>query len=338
MRFLRTPRLARALCISLVGLQLNSLVYPAYADSVSDSQSSGRELTKQALEAFPVTQPMVSLEQLYPGLNSGDTNNLQTVFGKDNQTRDVGTQANTRLKSETSMEGEAYRTLQDSSNRISPNLSQDPMFNQADQVRQSGYMVDFKETFADCKRKEEFEQVKKKAHVAQYKTCERVTDMGGSYTFKHDYRIGIVEYVSGQPNYQSCGKGCLLVWVGTVGDNYWGGNCKIYEEFTSFKILNADAVISAVIEYAKFDDYFEIHIDDKLAWSHTPGVFPPQTAGACERGTSWQTNPGKNVTAPFKEQDNIITFKTRTSVTGGGEGYARIKITYDPAKAVTDNG
>ena len=338
MRFLRTPRLARALCISLVGLQLNSLVYPAYADSVSDSQSSGRELTKQALEAFPVTQPMVSLEQLYPGLNSGDTNNLQTVFGKDNQTRDVGTQANTRLKSETSMEGEAYRTLQDSSNRISPNLSQDPMFNQADQVRQSGYMVDFKETFADCKRKEEFEQVKKKAHVAQYKTCERVTDMGGSYTFKHDYRIGIVEYVSGQPNYQSCGKGCLLVWVGTVGDNYWDGNCKIYEEFTSFKILNADAVISAVIEYAKFDDYFEIHIDDKLAWSHTPGVFPPQTAGACERGTSWQTNPGKNVTAPFKEQDNIITFKTRTSVTGGGEGYARIKITYDPAKAVTDNG
>lgn len=338
MRFLRTPSLARAICTALVGLQINTLAYPAYADSVGSSQAAGRSLTQQSLQAFPVTQPMTSLEQLYPDMNSGDTNELQSVFGKDTKIIDVGTKANTRLQTENSMDGEAYRVLTDSSARISPDLSKDPMFNQADQVRSNDYMADFKETFADCSRTEVFEQKKKKAHVAKYKTCERLTDLTGSYTFKHDYAIGIVEYVDGQPNFQSCGTGCLYVWVGTVGDNYWGGHCKIYEEYTRFKIINPQAVIKAEIEYAKFDDYFEIHMDNQLAWSHTPGVFPPETAGSCERSTSWQVNPAKDVTSAFKETGKVVTFKTRTSVSGGGEGYARIKITYDPAKAVTDNG
>ena len=91
MRFLRTPSLARAICTALVGLQINTLAYPAYADSVASSQAAGRSLTQQSLQAFPVTQPMTSLEQLYPDMNSGDTNELQSVFGKDTKIIDVGT-------------------------------------------------------------------------------------------------------------------------------------------------------------------------------------------------------------------------------------------------------
>ncbi|SIQ99973.1 conjugal transfer mating pair stabilization protein TraN [Aquipseudomonas alcaligenes] len=335
---LRSRTFARLICYALVGLQVNTLAYPAYADSVVASQAAGRELTSQTLQAFPVTQPMTSLEQLYPDMTSGNTTDLQSVFGDDNKTIDTGIKANTKLKTEESMGGEAYRLLTDSSKRISPDLSKDPMFNQADQVRTGDFMTTFKENFADCKRTDAFENIKKKAHVAQYRTCERLTDMTGSYTFKHDYKIGIVEYVAGQPNYQSCGPGCLYVWVGTVGDNYWGGHCSVYEEYTSFKIINPEAVKSAVIEYAKFDDYFQIILDNKMVWTHTPGVFPPETGGACERSTSWQVNPATDVTSAFRSEGKVVTFKTRTSVSGGGEGYARIRITYDPAKAVKDNG
>ena len=338
MRLFRTPAIAKTICLSLVGLQLNAFLYPAYADSVASSQASGRALTQQSLSAFPVTQPMTSLQQLYPDMNSANTTELQDVYGDDNNTQSAGVQANTRLKTEASSEGEAYRLLTDSSKRISPDLSKDPMFNQADGVRGNDYMAAFKESFADCKRTEVFENQKKKAHIAKYVTCERLTDMTGNYTFNHDYQIGIVEYVGGQPNFQSCGSGCLYVWVGTVGDNYWKGNCSVREEYTQFKILNSDAIISATLESAVFDDYFQVHFNGQEIWSHTPGVFPPETEGACERNTSWNVSPNVDVTAAFKAEGSTATFKTRTSVSGGGEGYARIRITFDPAKAVKDNG
>jgi conjugal transfer mating pair stabilization protein TraN len=126
--------------------------------------------------------------------------------------------------------------------------------------------------------------------------------------------------------------------VGTVGNDYWGGNCAIYEEYTRFRVINKDAILSAVVEQATFDDYFQIYFNDSLLWTHTPGVFPPETAGGCERSTSWKVNPNKDVTNELKQDADVITFKTRTSVTGRGEGYARIRINYDPAKAIIDNG
>ncbi len=328
----------RALIAVLLAAQLNSTTFYAWADAVSAGSSAAQALGGSIVSPFSSGKAAVTYEDIFPDYSNPRTGELQDAFGSDTQTIELGVNANKRLKEEDSEEGSAYRVLTESRNRETPDMSKDPMFRIADEVRTGGFMQGFKENFADCKKTEVFDKVNKPAHVAKLRTCERVVDLGGNQEFVHDYKVGIVEYVSGQPNYQSCGVGCLQVWVGTVGDNYWGGHCRIYEEYTRFRVINPDAIISATIERATFDDYFQVYFNNTLIWTHTPGVFPPETSGACERSTSWNVNPNTDVTSQFKNAKDVITFKTRTSVSGGGEGYARIRINYDPAKAFKDNG
>lgn len=328
--------LGRLVNLTVIGLYLNGMTFTAWADGVIAGSEAGQSVGQQVIQVFDGGSAATTLQDIFP--DAGSTTSLEEVFGDDVKTIDTGLQANTRLRSEASSEGEAYRTLIDSNNRLSVDLSKDPMLNQADQVRSADFMAGFKQSFADCSSTDVFETITKSAHVPNYKTCERVVDQGGTVEFYHDYKLGVVEYVSGQPNFQSCGSGCLYIWVGTVGDNYWSGHCKIYEEFTRFRVLNKDAIISATIDRAVFDDYFQVLFNDDLLWTHTPGVFPPETAGACERSTSWKVSPNTDITSAFNTSDDVITFKTRTSVTGGGEGYARIKILFDPKKAIVDNG
>lgn len=338
---MRAPlrHLLRRVAVTVVtGLYLNSMTFTAWADAVSAGASAGQQVGVQSIQSVTASNPNLTLKDIFPDVSGSQTTTLEGVYGDDTGTLNLGNNANTRLATENSSDGDAYRVLLGSSKRVSQDLSNDPLFKQADQVRTTTFMDGFNQNFADCKRTDVFEQVQGTAHVANYKTCERVADQGGTKEFIHDYKVGVVEYVSGQPNYQSCGVGCIYIWVGTVGDNYWGGHCAVYEEYTRFRVINRDAIISAVIERATFDDYFEIYFNDSMLWTHSPGVFPPETAGGCERATSWNVNPNKDVTTEFKADGDVLTFKTRTSVTGGGEGYARIKITFDPAKAIKDNG
>ncbi|MFS4426798.1 conjugal transfer mating pair stabilization protein TraN [Stutzerimonas stutzeri] len=322
----------------IIMVQLNTVAFKAWADSIAASATLGNQTAQMGIQMFDPSAAQKTLQDLFPDLQGGGTASLEEVYGDDSATLDAGIQANTRLRSESSMDGEAYRILVDSGKRPAVDLSNDPMFNQTDEIRSNDFMQGFKENFADCSRKDVFEERQATSHIADYRTCERVANEGGNVTFKHDYKLGVVEYVSGQPNYQSCGRGCLYVWVGTVGNDYWGGKCAIYEEYTRFRVINKDAILSAVVEQATFDDYFQIYFNDSLLWTHTPGVFPPETAGGCERSTSWRVSPNKDVTNELKQDSDVITFKTRTSVTGRGEGYARIRINYDPAKAIIDNG
>ena len=64
-------------------------------------------------------------------------------------------------------------------------------------------------------------------------------------------------------------------------------------------------------------------------WSGPDGNFPPETGGECELSTSWDTNPGVDLTPQFRVGGEM-RFRIRVSVSGGGEGYARIRILYDP--------
>lgn len=213
--------LRRLVNLTVIGLYLNSMTFTAWADAVTAGSSAGQSVGQQVLQAFDGGDASITLKDLFP--DAGDTTSLKEVYGNDVKTIDLGLQANSRLRSESSSEGDAYRTLIDSGNRVSVDLSRDPMLSQADKVRSPDFMDGFKQNFSDCKKTDVFENVTKNAHVASYKTCERVIDQGGSVDFTHDYKLGVVEYVSGQPNFQSCGRGCLYIWVGTVGNNYWNG-------------------------------------------------------------------------------------------------------------------
>lgn len=330
--------LRRAGLSALIGLTVNGAAFNSWADAVSNSASAAQEIGKSQISAFSASDSIKAIKQVFPDYGATNTSSLQAVFGSDQKTIAVGTDANSRLTTEVSTDGEAYRTLIKSNERVSVDLRQDPMFGVSDQVRSNDFMDGFKKNFSDCTKKDVFQDVKRDAHIAKYKTCERVNDLSGSFELRHDYSAGVIEYVSGQPNMQSCGDGCLYIWVGTVGDNYWSGQCSVYEEYTRFRVLARGAIISATIDQATFDDYMQIYLGDKMVWTHTPGIFPPETPGDCERGTSWNVTPNADVTYAFGNDSDVITFKTRTSVTNYGEGYARIKILYDPSKAYIDNG
>lgn len=140
----------------------------------------------------------------------------------------------------------------------------------------------------------------------------------------------IIEHVSGPSSLQSCGEGCFDLWIGQIGDNYWAGTCKVYEQAITVRVSDPKAITSAVLNYTKWDDYMQVWLNTDKVWAGPNNNFPPETAGACELSTSWQVDPNVNVTTSFTEldPDEEIAFKIRVSVTGRGEGYAKIRIRY----------
>lgn len=337
--------LRRLVNVTLIGLYLNSMTFSAWADAVKSGSEAGQSVGREVLQVFDGGDASITLKDLFP--DTGSVSSLENVYGSDVKTLDLGLKANTRLKGESSTEGEAYRTLIDSGNRLSVDLSKDPMLNHADQVRSPDFMDGFKQNFADCTSTEVFENVTKNAHVANYKTCERVIDQGGNIEFQHDYKAGIVEYVSGQPNFQSCGVGCLYMWLGDVAQDNLKGWCTVYEKYVRYRVINKDAVINASIDYIRWDDYAEIYLNDKRVWLNPVGFFPESPADipkgySCEYvgmiGGGTIEGGGVDITEQFKSDEDVHTLKMRVSVGNGGEIYARIKILYDPAKAFIDNG
>ncbi len=159
----------------------------------------------------------------------------------------------------------------------------------------------------------------------------------GECDITHDYDVDFIEALDGAGLLESCGEGCADLWVGQIGDNYWGGDCQIFEQDARIDVLSAAGIRSATLERALWDDYMQIYLNGAMVWAGPNGNFPPETGGECELGTSWDTNPGTDLTANFAIEGEIH-FRIRVSVTGGGEGYARIRILYDPGALVTDRG
>lgn len=347
MRFferLRSKPFKLATAALILPVYLNLSLYPAYAEVAA--AKSAKDLAG-SLPSISVTgsggvswgnnQP-IDMNSVYPQSHTASSSlpELKNVYGNEIGTKDLGNSANVTLATEDSLTGDAYRTLQDSAKRTSVDLSNDPIFNTQLDVYKN--LNQYQDILGDCSKSISTVTTNKVNHIPDYKQCTRVLDVSGTSQLTHTYAAGVISYVDGQPNYQSCGEGCLYVWVGTVGDNYWSGNCTIYEEETTFNVVNKDAIISATIERAVFDDYFQIRFNEELIWTHTPGVFPPETSGSCERGTSWDVKPNVDITNVLKQSNSgLINFKTRTSVSGEGEGYARVKIIFDPSKIVRED-
>lgn len=229
----------------------------------------------------------------------------------------------------------------------------DPMF------KKSGEIFDnidaISKEFADCKSVDKFFKTEKTVHVPELEQCTQVIDKSGSCELKHDYLLGAIqEYDStwGNTNMKADGVNQQIMWIGQVGDNYWSGNCTLFEHYARTQFTNPEAVTKAVIEYAKWDDYMQIWVglgdDLKKVWQGPNATdFPyrdPSTgkvvgSGACELKTSWSRNLSVDVTDIIRKAKpkDILTFKIRASVTGSGEAYARMRFWIKPDKMVTND-
>lgn len=227
----------------------------------------------------------------------------------------------------------------DAANRSRPDFSNDPVLNLSKKTYEDMDLI--AGGFGDCSAETTINQNTINAHIPEYERCQRVVDQSADCEVVHDYDASVVKHYDGPYNLKSCGDGCTELWIGKVGDDYWAGNCKIYEEYTRVQVSNPDAIVSATLEYVKWDDYMQVWVgksgQETKVWSGPDGNFPPETAGRCELSTSWERNPNVDVTPYFKnvKDGDVVTFKIRVSVTGEGEGFGRIKLRYDPSKAIT---
>lgn len=131
-----------------------------------------------------------------------------------------------------------------------------------------------------------------------------------------------------------------VLTIGTIADNYWPGNCGVYDRTTTFIIKNKDKIKEFALQRVGFDDYMSISLNDRLIfvgpdggnklevktigsrWKHQV-VDNGFGARACERGISWDQWPNIDLKPYLKEGENVI--KTRVIVGGVGEGWLQIK-------------
>ncbi|MBM5276756.1 conjugal transfer mating pair stabilization protein TraN [Vibrio parahaemolyticus] len=299
----------------------------------------------------------INVNDLFPGTSSSNSDpssyyfpdgnpnigELEGVYNDNNGMDSIGGNAKSSLWSDANsgnptISGAAYKVLLDATNQSKPDFSNDPLMNLSKKTYEDIDVIS--EGFGDCSAETIINNNTIKAHIPDYRTCERITDKSADCEVLHEYDAEIIKYHSGPFNIKPCGDDCIQLWIGKVGDNYWSGWCSVYEESTQVRVDNPDAIISATLEYAKWDDYMQVLVGppgaEQKVWQGPNSNFPPETGGACELSTSWQRNPNIDVTSHFKnaKAGDVISFKIRVSVAGKGEGYGRIKIKYDRSKAV----
>ncbi|WP_370558358.1 conjugal transfer mating pair stabilization protein TraN [Edwardsiella tarda] len=301
-------------------------------------------------------QESFNVNELFPGTSSANNNaggffpdgkkpsveSLKGLYDSSPNMDSQGNDAQGSLWSDAnsgspSIAGAAYKVLLDAANRSRPDFSNDPILNTSKDIY--GNMDLIAGGFGDCSSDTIIKDSTLNAHVPKYERCQRVMDQSADCEVLHDYDASVVKHYDGPYNIKSCGPDCTELWIGRIGDNYWSGWCSVYEEFTRVIVSNPDAIISATLEYAKWDDYMQVWVgksgSETKVWQGPNNNFPPETGGSCELNTSWERNPNVDVTRYFKEVSpgDVVTFKIRVSV--AGEGFGRIKIRFDPSKTVT---
>jgi hypothetical protein len=132
-----------------------------------------------------------------------------------------------------------------------------------------------------------------------------------------------------------------VLTIGTIADNYWPGNCGVYDRVTTFIIKNKDKIKEFALQRVGFDDYMSIYLNDHLIFvgpdggnklevktiNHRFWSYQAVDNGfghrACERGISWDQWPNIDLKPYLKEGENVI--KTRVIVGGVGEGWMQIR-------------
>lgn len=272
--------------------------------------------------------------ELFPGAGSSDdAAAMMDAFGDEEAASALRQQLLDRLDAENSRQSEALETVRSSAlARSHPTLSSDPVFDRSEDVLDGDDPI-FDTFFEGCDSVEVPVGDASSVHVPQDRYCSRVVTPTQQCEITHEYEASLLRIVGGEGGLQSCGEGCLDVYVGRVGDNYWNGSCSVYEQEVRVRIDNAAAVRSAVLAEARWDDYMQILIGGERIWQGPNENFPPETAGPCELRTSWVQAPNVDLTSRF-QQNGVLEFLVRVSVTEGGEGYARIRLLYDPREVI----
>jgi conjugal transfer mating pair stabilization protein TraN len=264
-------------------------VHRAIADAMSDSAKLGQAVAKGSSQTFqlPQTSPdgqtmtlfpgtgkdmAIGTSQLFPESANGQPSDFTSLYGNDNGTVAAGFNAQSVLNAEASRTGQAYQTLAHSANRSHPDLSNDPIWKTTDYVMDN-YSL-FAKTFADCTSITSYHDSQFDAKLHDYKTCVRGPKPPSSCTYVHNWEVApMVEPVSGPTKVEKCGEGCIDVWVGQIGDNYWNAACAFFEASSVYNVVSPDAITDAKLEAVYWDDYIQVFVDGHNVFDTHPNIF-----------------------------------------------------------------
>ncbi|GMQ49662.1 conjugal transfer protein TraN [Vibrio sp. 10N] len=350
-------RVGKAISYTLIITTQTLTAHIAYAqdrmaNAIAEANQLATQLSSRSLPRINadgdviVNGQVLSSSKQLTGQKSNDYLPAETnTYGNDGKTLLQGQQAQKKYDQKTAETAEtsgeiAYHILKTSFSSQKPDLTNDPMWNNTDNVLAN--LPDIAKGFANCEIDKELVSSGNSYHVPKYETCEKLPAIEESFTIVHDYEVGIIKHHSGPVNIGECGDGCLRTWVGTVGNDYWGGRCVLETEEMELEVIQPDAIISAKLERAKFDDYFRVSLNEDIIYIGPYSSFPTWAIGkGCELSTSWDKWPDIDITGSFTQigEYDTVKFKNETLVDSGGddkggEGFSSILIHYDPTKLI----
>lgn len=339
-----TRSLAILLCITMAWTPFGL----SWADAMQDAGSQGQQAGQQIIGGFQfpldagngamtlnpgsAQQSTINVGTLFPDSSnsSNTTANITSLYGNDPGTIAAGLDAQTTLNTESSATGNAYRTLIDNAHQSHPDLQNDPLWTSGDQVFAN--FTPWVQSFSDCTTTTTQTTTTQTVQVPNYQLCLRQPTIPQSCTATHQVTVEpLLTYVSGNGGISSCGPGCMDLYVGVVGDNYWSAGCSVFTWQVTYKVLHPEAITSATLAMVEFDDHAQVFYGGNLIYTGSTGWGEP-----CELSASWNDYPNKDVTYAFNSSGNKV-FKQNTMVGGMGEGYSRIRLHYDVSKLITQD-
>ncbi|CAD6876221.1 hypothetical protein [Methylomonas fluvii] len=217
----------------------------SWADAIQAAGRDGQQLGQHVLDGFtfpidtgigaltlnPGTaqESAISIGALFPDTNSTSTttSDLANLYGNNPGTIAAGLNAQTTLNGESSFTGEAYRTLIDNAHQSHPDLHNDALWNPGDQVFND--FTPWAQSFSDCTTVTTQTETTQSVRVPDYQLCLRQPPVPQSCTATHQVSVvPLLSFVSGDGGMSSCGPGCMDLYVGRVGDNYWSAGCAVF--------------------------------------------------------------------------------------------------------------
>ncbi len=346
--FDRHCRFTRSLAMTL-GITLAWTPFGVtWADALQAAGRDGQQTGQQLLGGFqfPVDtdtgtlklnpgtsqETTININTLFPDSAStgSSTSNITQLYGNNPGTMAAGLTAQTTLNTESSATGEAYRTLINNAHQSHPDLQNDALWTASDQVFAN--FTPWAKSFSDCTTTTTQTATTQMVQVPDYQLCLRQPTVPQSCSATHQVKVEpLLRYVSGNGGLSSCGPGCMDLYVGVVGDNYWSAGCAVFSWQVTYTMLHPEAIVSATLEDVEFDDHAQVFYDGNLIYTGSSGWGAP-----CELKRSWVDHPNKDVTFAFNSTGNKV-FRQDTLVGGNGEGYSRIRLRYDLSKLITQD-
>lgn len=321
-------------------------------------------------KANPITVTPQDIYGVQP--SQEQTQDLQDYYGQDGALRQGAMDREESVKEDTSPFGEAAATVRMGVDRPHPNLSHDPIITRSSTILQQS--SELTRDFADCREvvvHDHMEPVEH--HVPDIKTCERAYLPSGAHTLYHDYDVKPLllfdstdgwyrTYSAGQQtssafaqpsfSFEPCGDGCMDVYVGMIGNDYWqSDSCGMYEQLVVIDVKRPEVLRSAKLEYVRWSNDVQVLANGRPVFNQS---LAPENGQPCSSSIDQDSSPSIELKSDFTAGPVEIRLKASAQARKEtishtwprsdderwyySEAYAKFRLTFDTKSLVVDRG